>query len=1356
VKKKQLVLSVMSTALVASMAASAFAAAPKAGVYIGGSVDKYYSFEAMGLNMDSFLDEMINTVPDVLYVSKDGEAKGGNLAELLFVSNPKSHFVDVTDEMFADIDGADGFNAVNEDGTVEAVKRNPDGTKIEVTPGELKVESVSAINLTKLTVKFNKAVDEVSAENFSIPGLTIESATLAADKKTVTLSFSGAEVSKDYQLTITKVKIDAQVQPDLKVDFKAPSQDDLFKPAVDAKDTVLKSENSSQTLVTFKLLDAAGNLMTDAQDVEVKFSTTWGTFAEQRVTVQKGIATVIFNAETLTSDKVAEITAQVIEAKDKNLIGLKAVTSILLTPNPDSVDPTTGALMGEAAAYQADRVVAYFNKPVSVSDFVFAAGANKGAIDPSKAAAEVFTEANNDGTGGKPVKVIGLLEVPNNNKALQLILDKGDTNFPLVDNANVTVQFTDKRGSVQVPSTKSFKLTDARKPAMLSVEREGLNKLKVVFSEAIFDEGTTGFSVRNLQNWIIDGKSLTNNAYGVAATPAVIKVGDFNRSEGADTRHVVTIELGKDSAGNQIYFKPGTHSLQGANIGDWAVKTDPRDNIMNTQTLDFDIPVDNGAPGATVEVQSPEQYLVSFDKDIDLNEARLANVLKLQVYNKDTSAWEDKADPTIKVTDISDSGQNTFLVETQRDWTLVYDTKNTNKNYYNDGYRLHIDKDKVTAISNGTKNAEINLTLGGAMTFPDVKSPTIDRIVKTPESEEGTSYDVTMSEPVKIGSGNAEGETPSQEQNGNIPVPTAEFIKKDNSVTIPANIGTTFVDKVNKVIRVTPTKELEAGDWTLVVRSISDDVGNTAASATKDFKVEKPVLNTDFKVVWSYADNTIAGYDYVYVKFSKEGATIGDHKNITKTANYTLNGKALPTGTQIFADIEGYDDMDNIVDSITIRLPKDTITKPDTTVINISAYLESADGQLVGNAGIKKLPYNWGTSSKVATLDELKAALADDSIRTIKLGASINAQSLDINRLVDVDLNGNTITGNVSVTTKEGGQIHIAGGTITGNLTVNTPNADFTVENTVTVTGTTTIKDVASSTFVNNGTLNAVTIEDSNGTGFVNNNNVGLVTVATTGYVTLDGTISDVVVNKGAKLTIEGTITNLTADKAAVTIVDGVANATNRIVVNGGSFKDKDGKVIDPTQPNVPVVNSVELTNGAADAELTVGSANDATLTLTAVAKDANGVVVPGKTATFTSSDEAVATVSANGVVTAVSAGTATIKATIDGKEATIVVTVKPADPVAPVVETVELTNGAADAELKVGSADDATLTLTAVAKDANGVVVPGKTATFTSSDEAVATVSANGEVTAVSAGTATIKATIDGKEATFVVTVIS
>jgi len=204
VNKKQLTLSVLSTALVASMAASAFAA-PKAGVYIGGNVDKYYSFSALSSdkNIDTFLDEMLDNVADTVYVSDKGEARGGLMLDLLFASPPSEHFVDVTNEMFADIDGADGFYTVDEDGTVGTVKEQPDP---EVTaPGELKVESVSAINLKQIVVAFDKELDEDSATTLSnytftttgTGSLAGSTPVLSADKKSVTLTLTTAATNQD-------------------------------------------------------------------------------------------------------------------------------------------------------------------------------------------------------------------------------------------------------------------------------------------------------------------------------------------------------------------------------------------------------------------------------------------------------------------------------------------------------------------------------------------------------------------------------------------------------------------------------------------------------------------------------------------------------------------------------------------------------------------------------------------------------------------------------------------------------------------------------------------------------------------------------------------------------------------------------------------------------------------------------------------------------------------------------------------------------------------------------------------------------------------------------------------------------
>ena len=83
----------------------------------------------------------------------------------------------------------------------------------------------------------------------------------------------------------------------------------------------------------------------------------------------------------------------------------------------------------------------------------------------------------------------------------------------------------------------------------------------------------------------------------------------------------------------------------------------------------------------------------------------------------------------------------------------------------------------------------------------------------------------------------------------------------------------------------------------------------------------------------------------------------------------------------------------------------------------------------------------------------------------------------------------------------------------------------------------------------------------------------------------------------------------------------------------------------------VPVA-TVTVTSPAAS--LVVG----ATLPLSVTARDRNGTVLLGRSVAWSSSEPAVATVAASGVLTAVAAGTATITATIEGKSGAAVVTV--------------------------------------------------------------------------------------------------
>ncbi|MCI7356985.1 MAG: Ig-like domain-containing protein [Parabacteroides sp.] len=172
--------------------------------------------------------------------------------------------------------------------------------------------------------------------------------------------------------------------------------------------------------------------------------------------------------------------------------------------------------------------------------------------------------------------------------------------------------------------------------------------------------------------------------------------------------------------------------------------------------------------------------------------------------------------------------------------------------------------------------------------------------------------------------------------------------------------------------------------------------------------------------------------------------------------------------------------------------------------------------------------------------------------------------------------------------------------------------------------------------------------------------------------------------------------------------------------------------------------NAVTLTVNAATVSVTgvtleptslsLFTGDTAPLTATVQPSDATNQNV-----TWESSNTEVATVDANGKVTAVGEGNATITVTtVDGsKTATCIVTVTvPVTGVKLNKETLELFT-------------DGSETLTATVEPGNAT---NKNVTWSSSDETIATVDNNGTVTAVGAGKATITATAGGITATCVV----
>ena len=167
------------------------------------------------------------------------------------------------------------------------------------------------------------------------------------------------------------------------------------------------------------------------------------------------------------------------------------------------------------------------------------------------------------------------------------------------------------------------------------------------------------------------------------------------------------------------------------------------------------------------------------------------------------------------------------------------------------------------------------------------------------------------------------------------------------------------------------------------------------------------------------------------------------------------------------------------------------------------------------------------------------------------------------------------------------------------------------------------------------------------------------------------------------------------------------------------------------TVVQVPVASVAVLPSAAT---LVIGG----TVTLQAVAYDADANALSGRSVVWASSASPVATVDGSGKVTAVSAGTATISGTIEGKTASSAITVT----VIPVA-AVAVTPGSADIDVGASRSFDA------VATDANGNTLPGRPITWASADKAIASVSTSGLVTGVGAGNTSITATAEGKTGT-------
>lgn len=209
----------------------------------------------------------------------------------------------------------------------------------------------------------------------------------------------------------------------------------------------------------------------------------------------------------------------------------------------------------------------------------------------------------------------------------------------------------------------------------------------------------------------------------------------------------------------------------------------------------------------------------------------------------------------------------------------------------------------------------------------------------------------------------------------------------------------------------------------------------------------------------------------------------------------------------------------------------------------------------------------------------------------------------------------------------------------------------------------------------------------------------------------------------GATVFWSSSDTNIVAVSSAGVVTGNRVGTTQIAASSGGQSAVVAVKVVPIAVASIAVA--------PANATIPIG----ASVTLQAVAYDAGGHTLDGRSVVWASSAPQVATVDASGNVTGVAAGTATVTGTIEGKTASSAITVT-------VTPVAAVTVDPASATLNVGQS----ASLTAVTTDANGNTLTGRTVTWSSDKTSVATVTAAGLVKAVGAGTATISATSEGR----------
>lgn len=836
--------------------------------------------------------------------------------------------------------------------------------------GDLEVVEISAINKTGVTVNFTKLAADVDAATVKVVDPNGEEHAVVAQD----LSIGETSATFSFVTALSEVLVGTWTVNG--VNYEVVDSDD-YRLVLEANEYEINQDEFGQKgiQVTAKVM-LGDKVVEDVDNLGVvNFTATLPNLSQEQSTLENGKTDINYIPVPVNVSTKVVITGTI----DKSsVLGLNTKTDkIEVQVNPlDPEDETiTKHRVVAVNATMADRVNLYFSQKHKIEDLL----------------TSDFNVVNRSIGANIPVK--GFMRHPHNENAIIAILDVNTANIAMNDNTRHILNVTD---GYFYGENIYFDLEDTEHLAAISAKGEDQLTVKVTFSEPVLDNNKVNgpdaqYFANDPAKYSIDGVRLSNIPGAILtvgkATPKIgSKIGTGVITEERDQRHIVTIKLPRSHA-----LTAGEHTIQIADVGEYASTTDSSNRLV-TQTLSFVSTVNTEEPTAYLTQHSPEQFLVTFNKELRTTPkfTHIQNATKeagsgsdqVKLIEDNTEVLQDSYTVTpiseerareLQNPNYPEAVEDGYLIELNTDWTVIYDTQANQVNYWNstlNPYTLRID-DVEDLFGNAPVTKDIDGRQDIKFTIEnDLKGPVLADGVETidPLTDDYYKYlvddrssqiwMVEANEPIQIPSSGlmTPSETPSQAQTlarpgDPVPMPEIKFIK-DNKEIEGEVVGLSDADFR---FDIQPKFALdEVGEWTVTIANITDDVGNSQDTKVFTVTVEgEEVTESDTLIDWADAHWAIPAShpnhdndnDWVHVKFNKDMVFQGSNiKSILRTQNWTINGYNLPVAADIVLGIPFVEGTQ--YDSITIKTPKGWIEGKTGGDITLNYRdLEGLDGK---------------------------------------------------------------------------------------------------------------------------------------------------------------------------------------------------------------------------------------------------------------------------------------------------------------------------------------------------------------------------------------------------------------------------